>query len=164
MTERTRRLTLWATLPIVILFAASIIGANLTSAPPARAATNLTCTPDDTTFYGLDNTKHPGEIGFTTSIGCNKQTTIAVGSCIFHQAFGNWVQNLYGCADKGPKSNVIAFTHTLWFSCAGGITNTDSTTYRGESSYNVTGLTPNVDVTTGIHGSRCLDAEVASSS
>lgn len=162
MTHKQSKFVLWMTLPIVIAFVVSIILANIFAVSPAKAATNLACTADETTFWGLDNTIHPGEIGFQTSIGCNKPANIAVGSCIEHLIFGNWVENLYGCADKS-RNSVLALTHTLWFSCAGGITETDSTTYRGHSSYNVTGLTPNVDVKTGQHGSRCLDAQVAQS-
>jgi hypothetical protein len=157
MSKRHRRIILWLTMPVVVVFAIAVVVGNVFATPPSAQAAGLICSADASTFWGLDNTLQPNHIGFRTSIACNlAPSQISVGSCLEKTSgFGTWIDaGSIVCSIK-TRTNVLALGHTLWYSCT-TITAIDSATYRGHSVYSVPGITPNIDVKTGPHGSRCL--------
>jgi hypothetical protein len=114
------------------------------------------CSVDTFAFYGLDNTIHPGEIGFKTVLGCNSPATL-IGHQWLLNANGNggWNSINETYAQKG-KSNVLALTMFSWYHC-GAVDSSATNLLQSKASWDMnfnTGFNTYGDHATN-HWSKC---------
>ena len=95
------------------------------------------CSVDIFNFHGLNNNIHPGEIGLTTTLGCNFTLFALVGHqwLLAPAPLGGWQSINETYAQKG-KQNVIAISMTSWYKC-GAIDTWESNHLSSKASWDM---------------------------